>query len=458
MASPLSVYANPANWGTLRSQDNSSAVALAGGGTLSLEAYQTPAVGFDLWGAITRVWEELLEFDTSSIPNGATVTSAVLSLKAYSYSNPPVLELYAYDFGASVTTADWVPGADFAGMTRLAMHNTNGAWTGSTRYDFTSDAAFVDAINVGGLTRVVLVTEQIANNTSGGDWYANAYSPAASAESYRPQLVVTYTYDTVGLEASGYITLDGAADLLVYDVVQPLAASGSIALDGAADLHITLSAALMAAAGTVALAGSADLSVEVYLAATGSLALDGEAWLTTVLHGEDTLQAVGSIELRGTARLSTGETLPPTDDLGWTAPDVTIPDLCGLLVSVGGLSVKRAQMTDLVIELDTEGGPKSATLSVNCALTRAPKLMQTLVVTYKGQTLFRGRLENISSNVDSSTGYTLTYAGPLVTLRDHKAFRCVYVNSDLQSWQTDQGPRTSPDTFEVASRSSGATT
>lgn len=128
---------------------------------------------------------------------------------------------------------------------------------------------------------------------------------------------------------------------------------------------------------------------------------------------------------------------------------VAIPDIRSLVVRVGGLSIHRAQITDLVIELDIEGGPLSATLSVNCELTRAPKLMQTLEVTYKGQTLFpkTGRLEHIASNVDSSTGYTLTYAGPLVTLRDHKAFRCVYVDSDLQNWQTDQGPRTSPDTF-----------
>jgi hypothetical protein len=194
-----------------------------------------------------------------------------------------------------------------------------------------------------------------------------------------------------------------------------------------------------------------------YLAASGSLALDGEAWLTTALHGEDTMAAIGGIILHGYARLRrAGETLPATDGLGWTAPDVTPPDIRGLVVSVGGLSIRRSQITDLVIELDIEGGPLSATLSVDCALSRAPRLMQTLVVTYKGQTLFRGRLEHIASNVNSSTGYTLTYAGPLIKLRDHQAFRCVYVDSDLQNWKTDQGPRTSPDTFEVASRSSGA--
>ena len=243
------------------------------------------------------------------------------------------------------------------------------------------------------------------------------------------------------LFAGGTIALAGSAALRSLGYV-PMYAEGSIALAGSAALRACAPLSLTVA-GSIALAGSADLSMATYLAATGSIALDGEAWLTTVLHGEDTLQAIGTIALRGTVvRLSTGETLPPTDNDRWTAPDAAIPDLRGLVVTVGGLSVKRAQMTDLVIELDIEGGPLSATLSVNCALTRAPRLMQTLVVTYKTQTLFRGRLENISSNVDASTGYTLTYAGPLITLRDHKAFRTVYVDSDLQCWQTDQGPRT----------------
>lgn len=158
------------------------------------------------------------------------------------------------------------------------------------------------------------------------------------------------------------------------------------------------------------------------------------------------------------ARLSVdGEILPLTDELGWTEADASAPDLRGLTVRMGGFSVGRNLITDLTIDLDTEGGPKSATLVVNCDLDRRPRIgRDTLLVTYKAQTLFRGRLENMATDLSSTTGYTLTYAGPLVKLRDHKAFRQVYVDSDLQNWQTDQGPRTSPDTFEVASRSSGA--
>ena len=217
----------------------------------------------------------------------------------------------------------------------------------------------------------------------------------------------------------------------------------------------------LAASGTIELQGSANLAVDAHMVGAGTITLSGSAWLTSAPAGADTMSASGAIALLGRARLTLGSVdpaLPPTDDLGWTLPDAEVPDIRTMVVEVSGLAIQRAQMTDLTIELDTEGGPKSATLAVNCPLDRAPRMgIDTLLVTYKGQTLFRGRLQNITTDVSSGTGYALTYAGPLVTLRDHKAFRTVFVDSDLQSWKTDQGPRTSPDTFEVASRSSGNT-
>jgi hypothetical protein len=192
------------------------------------------------------------------------------------------------------------------------------------------------------------------------------------------------------------------------------------------------------------------------MVASGTVALSGEAWLSPRDPGQDTFTAAGTIRLAGHARLSrdTDPVLPPTDEDGWTLPDVTLPDLRGLTVKVSGVPISKAQITDLTIELDVEGGPKSATIALNCALDRRPKLgRDTLLVRYKTQVLFRGRLENIVGDVSSTTGYSLTYAGPLVTLRDHKAYRQVFVDSDLASWRTDQGPQTSPDTFDGISAS-----
>jgi hypothetical protein len=132
-------------------------------------------------------------------------------------------------------------------------------------------------------------------------------------------------------------------------------------------------------------------------------------------------------------------------------------DLHGLVVKLGAFKLRRAEIADFTIELDVEGGPQSATLALDTVLDRPPRLLRTLVVTYKSHTLFRGRLSNLSTDLSSSMGYTMTFGPVLVALRDHKAFRCVYVDSDLDGWSCDQGPRSSPDTFEVVSRSSGNT-
>ena len=125
-------------------------------------------------------------------------------------------------------------------------------------------------------------------------------------------------------------------------------------------------------------------------------------------------------------------------------------------VQISGLTIDVAQIADLTIELDTEGGPKAATVTLNCALDSAPNIgTDTLLVTYKTQVLFRGRLENIVGDVTSSTGYTLTYAGPLVVLRDYKAYRTVFVDSDLDNWQTDQGATTDQNSIFTVTNDEG---
>jgi len=143
--------------------------------------------------------------------------------------------------------------------------------------------------------------------------------------------------------------------------------------------------------------------------------------------------------------------LPATDDLGWTAPDVTAPALRGLTVTLGGHSVNRALIEDLTIELDDCGGPKSAVM-VLARDVRLPAqtMLSKFVVTYKGQSLFtNGRLEARGLDLGMDMANTLTFTGPIKQLGDHRAFRRVYVDSDLDNWRSDQGPNTSANVFEV---------
>lgn len=218
------------------------------------------------------------------------------------------------------------------------------------------------------------------------------------------------------------------------------------------------SEACIAAHGYISLDGQAFYHAATPPVANGTIAIAGGAWMTAVPHGFTTMVAHGVIHIGSRARMSGGEALPAWVDPvpPWTGPDMT-SDLTGMVVRAAGLKLRRPQITELTIELDNEGGPKAATLGVASTLDRAPALLKTLLVTYKGATLFDGRLEAVSTDLGSGMGYTLTYAGKLVSLRDRKDYRATFVDSDLDSWCTDQGPRSSPDTFEAASRSSGAT-
>jgi len=142
--------------------------------------------------------------------------------------------------------------------------------------------------------------------------------------------------------------------------------------------------------------------------------------------------------------------LPSTDDLGWTAPDVTAPALQGLTVTLGGHNVQRALIEDLGIELSDCGGPISATMTLarDVRLAATPMLSQ-LVVTYKGQRLFKGRLEARGLDLGSDMANALTFTGPIKQLGDHRAYRRVFVDSDLDNWRCDQGPNTAANVFEV---------
>jgi len=106
-------------------------------------------------GRSTYYFETFLAFDTSTVLG--TITSATLSLYG-SYDSSPTdftVEARAYDFGATITTADYLPGTSLAALTLLASRSTAG-FTTSGYNAFTSEAAFLSNINQAGTTRLII--------------------------------------------------------------------------------------------------------------------------------------------------------------------------------------------------------------------------------------------------------------------------------------------------------------
>lgn len=151
-------------------------------GTLSIVA-----VGQDA----TACYEGFISFDTSSIGDTDTVSAATLRVWVTSDSSTTnfTLEARLYDWGTSVTTADFVAGSNLGSYTLLASKNTS-ALLGSGQFFTLDNVALAANINKTGATRIILVSDRhrIGTAPSGNEWLN-----IAPADVHAAELDVTYT-------------------------------------------------------------------------------------------------------------------------------------------------------------------------------------------------------------------------------------------------------------------------
>lgn len=184
------------------------------GGTLSAVTNAPGNIGQDYNTPTLLTYycvEGFYDFDTS-ILSGATISSATLRMYMLS-TNPQIneftLEARLYDFGTSITTADYVPGASLSGNTLLATWN-DANFTTAQRYNFT-DVAMVANINQSGFTRMVLASDRLRLATTPTGKESRGPQPSSGGISlvisYTPASVVSPAAFTplVG-EDDGYIT------------------------------------------------------------------------------------------------------------------------------------------------------------------------------------------------------------------------------------------------------------
>lgn len=229
--------------------------ATTDGGITSSHAttYSTARAGFDL-SAQTAVsghaigqrktaggdyvlYESFFQWDTSAL-GGDTISAAVFSLYGVSDTSATdfTVEARLNDWGAALTTADWVAGADLSAKTLLATFATSGFSTAGYN-DFT-DVAFPANINAAGSTLVVVCSANQTNNTAPtGDEYVNAYQADQAGTTNDPKLVVTH-----------------AAAPVTRDVTSAAAVSVAVTRDvtGAAAISATVTRNVTTAAATSA--------------------------------------------------------------------------------------------------------------------------------------------------------------------------------------------------------------
>lgn len=193
MASPLTVYSTSAD-GEVNSTSSTYSTARAGGSTKGTST----AWNWMTIGQATGYWcyESFVGFDTSSIGADATVTAATLYLGGGTdYSTTDfTIEARKKDWGGTITTADWVPGANLSGYSLCATYPTSSGFAFPNVYALSSDAGFPGLIEKTSTTYIVLSSSRTrTGDTPGGPENVSAAQADYTGTDKDPKLVVTYS-------------------------------------------------------------------------------------------------------------------------------------------------------------------------------------------------------------------------------------------------------------------------
>ena len=289
-------YASTTNSGILSSSHATYSTARSGG-TISL--YTSSSVNaFEADQAFISpnyfCEEFALDFDTSSLPDGAVVTAAQFKMTHWFTAGSPTgtLEVRLYDYG-TIAASDYVAGADLGSKTLLASLAVSAVSAGAQNTFTENGTNFQTSINLTGSTRVLIATDEVRLGTPTPTAQDIVYwrDPDDATQGNRPQLVVTY-----GLAATRDVT--SAAALSV-------GAASDVASAAAASVDVTSSVTSAAAlsvpvASDVTTAAAVSLQI-VYLDVTSAAAISA-TYTSSVTSG-------AAIEATVTAAVTTAASI-----------------------------------------------------------------------------------------------------------------------------------------------------
>lgn len=183
------------NDGEMRCNDATYATARSGGGTFAVSTAATSsAVGQELFAGQSYCYESAFDFDTSTVGTDI-VSAATLSLWGSSTATGGTSsfthQARLSDWGATLTSADWIAGASLSGLTLLA-HLAQASVSNGTYNDFVDDAMAAN-VNRSGNTRMIVHTTRLANGDAPtGTEYEKFSNADTAGTSNDPKLTITH--------------------------------------------------------------------------------------------------------------------------------------------------------------------------------------------------------------------------------------------------------------------------
>ena len=303
------------NQGYVRSQASNYNNARAGSGSKSLTQTTSQVAGQQLLGGTHYIDEAFLEFDTSTITG--TISSVVLKVYITDIyaDNSFTCQARLYDYGTSLTTADWVPGADVSGDTLLATL-ASGSMS-ANGYNSFANVAFPANINTSGKTRIYLATDNFASATSPGTNEKEVFVFQSPTGTNVPQLVITTSDQQGALTATiAAITLSAAIGIETFGALGVeigtigLAATGEGAAAQSGVLNQSIGDITLASTVAIETFGYLESSIgEITLSTAAALPVDGDL---TASIGDITLASIVARDATGTLSMSIGNILLST--------------------------------------------------------------------------------------------------------------------------------------------------
>lgn len=200
----LTAYATTGD-GYISSNNASYATANSGSG-LSADTAGTIATAGQNVSGNYFIWQSFFSFDTSAIPDAATISAASLDLygQADSSTTDFALRWRIYDWSSGgLTTADWRTAAQLGGLTALGEYNTSGGWT-TSGYNAMPATSPTNITKTGTTYVIVYSAEDQSSSAPTNPEYVNFRTTDQTGTTQDPKLTVAYGW-TVG----GNFTVEG---------------------------------------------------------------------------------------------------------------------------------------------------------------------------------------------------------------------------------------------------------